>query len=101
MGTIYRGWIKANNGHGGEGISLMRQRATAYRATGAMAFVPYQLALLTRACDIAGQVEEAADLLDDSLQIVEQAGERWLGAEQHRHKGHLLLRQGHTNTAED
>ncbi|MBV8088300.1 MAG: hypothetical protein JO139_01775 [Alphaproteobacteria bacterium] len=78
MGTIYRGWIKANNGHGGEGISLMRQRATAYRATGAMAFVPYQLGLLARACDIAGQVEEAADLLDDSLQIVEQAGERWL-----------------------
>jgi len=39
-------------------------------------------------------------LLDDALQIVERTGERWLAAELNRHKGQLLLRQGHTQTAE-
>jgi predicted ATPase len=101
MGTIYRGWVRVNNGAATEGMSLMREGATAYRATGAMAFVPYQIALLARACEIADQVEEAADLLDESLQIVEQTGERWLEAEQNRHKGQLLLRQGHTDAAEE
>jgi predicted ATPase len=78
----------------------MREGVAAYRATGAMAFVPYQIALLARAYEIAGQVEEAADLLDESLQIVDQTGERWLEAEQHRHKGQLLLRQRQLEAAE-
>ena len=34
------------------------------------------------------------------MQIVERTGERWLDAELYRHKGQLLLRQGHTEAAE-
>ena len=100
MGTVYRGWIKVINGDVGEGISLMREGSAAYRATGAVAWVPYQIALLARACEVAGQIEEAVDLLGDSLQIVDRTGERWLAAELHRHKGQLLLRQGRTEAAE-
>jgi predicted ATPase len=100
MGTIYHGWVRVNEGDAREGISLLREGVAAYRATGAMAFVPYQIVLLARACEIAGQVEEAADLLDESLRIVEQTGERWLEAEQHRHKGQLLLQQGQLQAAE-
>jgi predicted ATPase len=100
MGTIYRGWVRVNSGGTGEGISLMREGAAASRATGAMAWVPYQIALLVRACEIANQIEEASDLLDESLQIVEKIGERWLEAEQYRHKGQLLLRQGQPEAAE-
>jgi predicted ATPase len=37
----------------------------------------------------------------DAFQIVETAGERWLEAELYRHKGQLLLRQGHTEAAEE
>jgi predicted ATPase len=37
--------------------------------------------------------------LDDALQIVETKGARWLEAELNRHKGQLLLRQGHTEAA--
>ena len=40
-------------------------------------------------------------LLDDALQIVERTGERWFAAELNRHKGQLLLRQGHAEAAED
>ena len=62
--------------------------------------MPHFIALLARACEIAGQVEEALALLDDALQIVERTGERWFAAELNRHKGRLLLRQGHSGAAE-
>jgi predicted ATPase/class 3 adenylate cyclase len=101
MGAIYRGWLKVKNGEVAEGILLMRSGSAAYRATGAEAWVPYQIALLARACEIAGQNEEAVDLLDDALQITERTGERWLAAELCRHKGQLLLRQGHSEAAEE
>ena len=61
----------------------------------------HNIALLAAACGIAGQVEEAVTQLDDALQIVERTGERWFAAELNRHKGQLLLRQGHTEAAEE
>jgi predicted ATPase len=39
--------------------------------------------------------------LDDALQIVERTGERWFAAELNRHKGRLLLQQGHSEAAEE
>jgi predicted negative regulator of RcsB-dependent stress response len=38
--------------------------------------------------------------LDDALQIVASTGERWFVAELNRHKGQVLLRQGHPEAAE-
>jgi predicted ATPase len=101
LGTIYRGWVKVKTGDVAEGISLLRSGSTAYRATGAVAWVPYHIALLARACEIAGQVEEGLTLLDETLQIVEATGVRWLDAELHRHKVQLLSRQGHSDAAEE
>ena len=63
--------------------------------------MPHHIDLLARACEIAGQIEEAVTLLDDALQIVERTGERWFAAELNRHKGQLLLRQGHSEAAEE
>jgi predicted ATPase len=63
--------------------------------------MPFYIALLARACEIAGQIEEASTLLDEALQIVERTGERWFAAELNRHKGQLLLRQGHSEAAEE
>ena len=101
QGTIYRGYIKVRNGNVAEGISLLRSGLSAYRATGAEMWVPEQIALLATACAIAGQTEESQTLLDDALQIVDRTGERWLEAELNRYKGHLLLRQRHTEAAEE
>jgi predicted ATPase len=101
VGTNHRGWITVKNGDVAEGISLMRSGLTAYRATGQEMWVTYHLALLASACDIAGQIEEGLTLLDDALQIVEKTGERPLAAELHRHKGQLLLGQGHSEAAEE
>jgi predicted ATPase len=63
--------------------------------------MPYFLALLAGACDIAGQSEEAVTLLDNALQIVQKTGERWLEAELYRTKGRLLLRRRHSEAAEE
>jgi predicted ATPase len=61
--------------------------------------MPHYLALLARACEIAGQVEQGLTLLDDALRIAGRTGERWFAAELNRHKGRLLLRQGHSEAA--
>ena len=100
-GIIFRGWISVNTGDVAEGISRLQRGLAAYRATGAQAWVPYQIGLLARAYEIAGQIEKSVYLLDDALQIIERTGERWLAAELHRHKGQLLLRQGHPEAAEE
>jgi predicted ATPase len=100
MGAIYRGWVKVKNGDVALGISLLRSGSTAYRATGADAFMPYFIAFLARACEIAEEIDEALILLDDALQIVERTGERWFEAELNKRKGQLLLRRGQPEAAE-
>jgi predicted ATPase len=100
-GAICRGWAKVKNGDVAEGLLLLRSGSAAYRATGAELWMPYHIALLARACEITGQIEEAMTLSDDALQVVERTGERWLEAELNRHKGQLLLRRWHSEAAED
>jgi len=100
-GNIYWGWAKVKNGDLAEGISLLRSGSTAYRATGTEVWTSHHTALLAAACEIAGQIEEGLTLLDDALQSAERTGERWLAAELNRHKGQLLLRQGHSEAGEE
>jgi predicted ATPase len=100
LGTIFRGWVKVEQGNLADGISLLRSGSEAYRATGAELYMPYHIALLATACDLAGQVEEALTLLDDGLRTVERTGERWFAAELYRQKGELLRRQGHMEAVE-
>jgi len=82
-------------------MSLLRSGSAAYRASGAELIVPHYIDMLASACEIAGRIEDGLTLLDDALQIVERTGERWLEAELNRHKGQLLLRQGHSVAAEE
>ena len=100
QGAIYRGWVKVKNGDLAEGISLLRSGSAAYRASGAQLLVPHYIALLAAACETAGQIEEGLTLSDNALQIAERTGERWFAAELNRHKGQLLLRQGHSEAGE-
>jgi predicted ATPase len=97
-GTVDRGWVKVKNGDVAEGISLLRSGLTADRATGPAAGGTYFFVLLAKAYEISGQIEEAVIQLDDALQIVRTGV---LAAELYRHKGQLLLQQGHTEAAEE
>jgi len=76
-----QGRWKVKNGHVAEGKSLLRGGLTAFRTTGAEAGMPHYIALLAKAYEIAGQIEEGVILLDDALQLVERTGERWFAAE--------------------
>jgi hypothetical protein len=62
-------------------IGLLRSGVAAYRATGADLWSPFFVILLARACEIAGHIEEAVTLFDDTLQTIEHRGARWFAAE--------------------
>jgi class 3 adenylate cyclase/predicted ATPase len=96
--TVFRGWLKVGNGEVMEGTSLLRSASAALSGE---AWAPRYIALLASACEIAEHIEEALRLLDDALQIVERTGERWFAAELDRRKGQLVLRQGHSEAAEE
>jgi predicted ATPase len=100
LGTIYRGWARVKNGHVTEGLSLLRSGSAAFRGAGDAIWTPHYTALLAGACEIAGQMGEAAVLLDDALQMVARTGERWFAAELNRRKGQLLHDQRHYENAE-
>ena len=101
LGTIYRGWVKVNSGDLAEGMSMLRTGSSAYSATGAQTRISYHTALLAKACEIAGQVDEALGHLDNALQLAEAVGERWFMAELYRHKGELMVQQGDSEAAEE
>jgi predicted ATPase len=101
LGTMYRGWVKVKSGNVAEGMPLLRDGSIASRAAGAELWVPSNMALLAAACEIAGQIEEATTLLYEASKIVERTGGLWFAAELYRHNGELLLRQGHSEAAEE
>jgi predicted ATPase len=100
QGMIFHGWAKVGLGEVSEGMELLRSGVNAYRAAGSEVWMCQYRALLAKACEASGQMEEAAGLLDEALSNVERTGERWFEAELNRHKGELLLRQGHCEAAE-
>jgi predicted ATPase/DNA-binding winged helix-turn-helix (wHTH) protein len=100
-GAIFRGRAKVDDDDVAEGIVLLREGVAAYRATGAVMWLPHFIALLAEAHAVAGQVEEAVMLLDEALRAGERTGERWFAAELNRQKGALLLRQGRAEAAEE
>ena len=98
--TVYRGWLDVKNGDVAEGISQLRSGSSAYRSTGAEAWTPNHIALIARAYEVVGEIERAVAQLDYALQIAARTGVRWFIAELNRHKGQLVLRQGHPKAAE-
>jgi predicted ATPase len=94
QGTIHHGWLKVKSGDVADGMSLLHSGLASYRATGAEMGVPYQLGLLAKACESAGQIEEAMTQLDEALQIVERTGERRFAAELNRHKASCCCGKG-------
>ena len=101
QGTIYSGWVSVKKGKTAEGMAFLRSGLAAYRATGAEQWMPHYTALLASACEAAGQVEQALALVDEALQIAKRTREGWFAAELNRNKGQLLLRQGHSEIAEE
>jgi class 3 adenylate cyclase/predicted ATPase len=91
-GAKLLGWALAMEGSPAEGLARLRESLVAYRATGALTGVPYDLALLAEVCGQAGLVEEGLAALGEARAIVDRTGERNYEAELHRLEGELRLR---------
>jgi class 3 adenylate cyclase/DNA-binding winged helix-turn-helix (wHTH) protein/predicted ATPase len=100
LGTSLCGWALAMQGQGEEGMALVRQGITVYRATGAALFVPYFSALRADICDHLGYTADGLQVLAEAHTLMEQQEERWWEAEIARLRGVLLLRQMETPPAE-
>jgi predicted ATPase len=93
VGTIFRGWALARQGHGEEGMTQVHQGIAAWRATGAVLSVPYFCTLLADICADLSHTADGLQALVEAYTIVEQHEERWWEAEVCRLRGILLLQQ--------
>ena len=97
---IYDGWLKTRRGEIEDGIAILRQGLATYRATGALIWDPYHMALLADACGRHGNAEEELSLLTSALQSAEKTGEQWLASELMRRTGEVRVRRGEPALAE-
>jgi predicted ATPase len=95
-GMILRGAALAAQGQRDEPIGQIRKSLATYRATGAVIWCPYFLALLAEASWRAGQAEAGLTALAEALATVHATGERWWEAELHRLRGEFLRAQAGT-----
>jgi predicted ATPase len=100
VGSLMRGWALAHQGQIKEGIEQLTQGLRAYRATGAVVFQPYFLALLAEAHGIMGQPEAGLMALAEALTLVDTTGECWYQSELYRLKGAFLLQLSADNQRE-
>src|SRR5262249_38278504 len=98
VGTVLRGWALAGSGQTAEGIALLRAGLAAYRATGAVTFVPVFLTLLADAEGKAKERNQGLGHLAEAERLVAEAEDRWAEAELYRVRGELL-RTGHDSAA--
>jgi predicted ATPase len=90
--AVLRGWAIAADGEGEHGISEMRRGLVDWQATGSVTYRTYYLGLLAEAIAEHGSAEEAADLLREALELVDDTGERLWEAELHRLLGEVTLK---------
>jgi predicted ATPase len=89
--TIIQGWALAEQHRREEGLPQMQQGLTAFQATGGRLRLPYYLALLAEAYGHSGQIEKGLHLLAKACANMQQTGEHFWEAEQHRLQAELLL----------
>ena len=91
--TLLRGWALAEQGFAEEGIVLLQQGLTAYKATGSRMGWALFLAFLVETYLNTGRTDEAFVVLAEAFASVEQQEEYLYVAELYRLKGELLLKQ--------
>jgi predicted ATPase len=100
IGSLLHGWALAQQGQAKEGIEQLHQGLRAYRATGAVVFQPYFLALLAEVYGTTGEPEAGLTVLAEALTLTDTTGQRWYESEIYRLKGELLLQHSSDNQAE-
>jgi predicted ATPase len=91
--TPLRGWALAASGHREEGRAQILQGLIAYRATGAVVYRPYHLALLAEVSAQVEHIAEGLEALAEALVTLDKSWVLWWEAELYRLQGTLLLQQ--------
>jgi class 3 adenylate cyclase/tetratricopeptide (TPR) repeat protein len=98
--TVHRGSAISELGSSEEGLALVQEGLAAYRATGALLYLPNFLNLLAHCYRRARQPKEGFRYLDEAAHLIETkqigAGE----AEMYRTRGELLIALGDRKVAE-
>ena len=98
IGAILRGWARSASGDTDVGISWIEKGIGDYRATGAMVFASYFLALKAEALHLSDRTPEALEAISEAEALVERSEERWWSGELHRLRGVFLAALGAKET---
>jgi tetratricopeptide (TPR) repeat protein len=90
IGAIHRGWARSALGDTAEGIPWIEHGIGDWRATGALLWVPYFLALKAEALYLAHRTSEALEAITEAEALVERFEDRHWSAELHRLRGVFL-----------
>jgi predicted ATPase len=91
LGRVWQGWLLSEDGRHEEGIGLMRQSISSYRAVGANLADVICPHLLVEALGKAGRVGDALCVLKELLTDAADGEDRYFTSELYRLKGQLLL----------
>ena len=100
-GEIFRGWARSASSDTAQGISLIEHGIEDWRATGAMLYIPFWLALKAEALHIADRTLEALEAIKEALALTQRSEERYWCAELHRLRGVFLATLGADETQVD
>jgi serine/threonine protein kinase/predicted ATPase len=89
-GEVLRGWARSLAGERAEGVSSIEEGIRNYRATGAVVYVPFLLALKAEALHLAARTPEALEAIRDAEALAERFEERFWCAELYRFRGVFL-----------
>jgi class 3 adenylate cyclase/predicted ATPase len=91
QGEILRGWVGVQRGESQTNIAQMREALDRRKAKNHRSGGPHMASLLADANMKIGHFEEASDLVNEALQLVEETGEGYWHADLHRLQGELHL----------
>jgi predicted ATPase len=75
-GEAFRGWARSYSGNAAEGLSLIEDAMTNWRAACPMFAVPFYLMLKAQALHLADRTSEALAAIEDAEAVIERSGER-------------------------
>ena len=89
---LMRGWTEVELGDPERGLVEIRHSTSALEATGAATWVQFARYLLAQALAKTGQSDDAAQIVERTLQALDETNGRWIEPELHRLRGDLLCR---------
>jgi class 3 adenylate cyclase/predicted ATPase len=99
LATVLEGWAMGREGSPEAGAAAILRALDALRSIGVRLFRPYHLALLADVEGRAGLCDAASARVGEALREAQERGEWSYGAELHRLRGELALRQGRDASA--